>query len=73
MKQWETLDAIEQNPDVVSGAWVFKGTRVPVTALFQNLKDGATVDEFLEWFPGVERAQVEAVLDHELETLTLAS
>ena len=73
MKQWETLDAIEQNPDVVSGAWVFKGTRVPVTALFQNLKDGATVDEFLEWFPGVERAQVEAVLDHELETLTFAA
>ncbi|MAT95771.1 MAG: hypothetical protein CL608_01280 [Anaerolineaceae bacterium] len=73
MKQWETLDAIEQNPDVVSGAWVFKGTRVPVTALFQNLKDGATVDEFLEWFPGVERAQVEAVLDHELKTLTSAA
>jgi len=73
MKQWETLDAIEQNPDVVSGAWVFKGTRVPVTALFQNLKDGATVDGFLEWFPGVERAQVEAVLDHELETLTFAA
>ena len=72
MKQWETLDVIEQNPDVVSGAWVFRGTRVPVAALFQNLKDGAAIDEFLEWFPGVERAQVEAVLDHELETLTSA-
>jgi uncharacterized protein (DUF433 family) len=70
MKQWDTLDVIEQNPDVVSGAWVFKGTRVPVAALFQNLRDGATVDEFLEWFPGVKRAQVEAILDHELETLT---
>jgi uncharacterized protein (DUF433 family) len=73
MKQWDTLDVIEQNPDVVSGAWVFKGTRVPVAALFQNLRDGATVDEFLDWFPGVERAQVEAVLDHELETLTSAT
>lgn len=70
MKQWETLNVIEQNPEVVSGAWVFKGTRVPVAALFQNLKDGATIDEFLEWFPGVERAQVEAVLDYELKTLT---
>ncbi len=70
MKQWETLKVIEQNPGVVSGAWVFRGTRVPVAALFQNLKDGATIDEFLEWFPGVERAQVEAVLDYELETLT---
>lgn len=73
MKQWETLDVIEQNPEVVSGAWVFKGTRVPVAALFQNLKDGATIDEFLEWFPGVERAQVEAVLDYELKTLTPAT
>jgi uncharacterized protein (DUF433 family) len=69
MKQWETLDVIERDPDKVSGIWVFRGTRVPVAALFENLRDGATVDEFLEWFPGVERAQVEAVLDHELETL----
>ena len=69
MKQWEMLDSIEQNPEIVNGAWVFKGTRVPVAALFQNLKDGATIDEFLQWFPGVERAQVEAVLDHELKTL----
>jgi uncharacterized protein (DUF433 family) len=73
MKQWEALNVIEQNPDVVSGAWVFRETRVPVAALFQNLKDGATIDEFLEWFPGVERAQVEAILDYELETLTPAA
>jgi len=73
MKQWETLEAIEQDPDKVSGAWVFRGTRVPVTALFENLRDGATVDEFLEWFPGVKRAQVEAVLDFELERLAIAA
>ena len=71
MKQWETLEAIERDPNKVSGAWVFRGTRVPVTALFENLRDGATVDEFLEWFPGVERAQVEAVLDHELKMLEM--
>ena len=41
---------------------MFSGTRVPVTALFENLEDGATVDEFLEWFPGVSRKQVEQVL-----------
>ena len=69
MKGWETLDAIERQPDKVSGAWVFRGTRVPVTALFENLRDGATVDEFLEWFPPVRRSQVEAVLNYELETL----
>ena len=64
MKQWETLEAVERSPAKVSGAWVFRGTRVPVSALFENLKDGATVDEFLAWFPGVQRWQVEAVLDH---------
>lgn len=73
VNQWETLDAIERNPDKVGGAWVFRGTRVPVAALFENLRDGATVDEFLEWFPGVERAQVEAVLNHELKTLAAAA
>ncbi|MCP4415447.1 MAG: DUF433 domain-containing protein [Chloroflexi bacterium] len=69
MKQWETLDAIERNKDKVSGAWVFQRTRIPVAALFENLRDGATIDEFLEWFPDVERAQVEAVLDHEFKTV----
>jgi uncharacterized protein (DUF433 family) len=63
MKQWETLDAVERDPDKVSGAWLFRGTRVPVAALFENLRDGATIDQFLEWFHGVERSQVEAVLD----------
>lgn len=69
MKDWDQLAAVERNPDVVSGAWVFRGTRVPVAALFENLRDGATVDQFLEWFPGVSRAQVEAVLDHEVHAL----
>lgn len=63
MNQWETLEAIERDPKKLGGAWVFRGTRVPVTALFENLRDGATIDEFLEWFPGVERAQVEAVIE----------
>ena len=72
MKTWETLDAVERNPDKVSGAWVFRGTRVPVSALFENLRDGATVEQFLEWFPGVQRTQVEAVLDYEVMTLATA-
>ncbi len=71
MNQWEKLDAVERNPGKVSGAWVFRGTRVPIAALFENLRDGATVDEFLTWFPGVERAQVDAVLEHELQLLAV--
>lgn len=67
MKQWETINAVERDPRKVSGTWVFRGTRVPVSALFENLRDGATIEQFLEWFPGVERAQVEGVLDYEIE------
>ena len=69
MKQWETLDVIERSADMVSSAWVFRGTRVPVSALFENLRDGATIEQFLKWFPGVQRSQVEAALDYELLTL----
>ncbi len=71
-KSWKHLDAVESHPDKVSGVWVFRGTRVPVAALFENLRDGATVDQFLEWFPGVQRADVEAVLDYEIAALTTA-
>jgi uncharacterized protein (DUF433 family) len=69
MDNWETCSQVERDREKVSGCWVFKGTRVPVAALFANLKDGATVEQFLGWFPGVERFQVEAVLDHELTAL----
>ena len=61
---WNDCPAVEREEGTLSGAWVFKGTRVPVSALFQNLEDGGTVDDFLEWFPGVARQQVEAVLEH---------
>jgi uncharacterized protein (DUF433 family) len=64
MSEWQTCSTVERSPDRVSGAWVFRGTRVPVAALFENLADGASTDDFLEWFPGVTRQQVEAVLQH---------
>ena len=71
-KAWCQLEAVECCPDKVSGVWVFRSTRVPVAALFENLRDGATIDQFLEWFPGVERADVTAVLTHEVKMLTSA-
>ena len=64
---------MERDPERVSGAWIFRGTRVPVRALFENLEDGATVDDFLEWFPGVQRAQVEAVLKHAEHSLLVGA
>ena len=62
MLDWTNCAAVERVPGKVSGAWVFKGTRVPVQALFENLEGGATVDQFLEWFTGVTREQALAVL-----------
>ena len=61
---WNNCPVVEREPGRVSGAWVFRGTRVPVHALFENIEGGASVDEFLEWFPGVTRQQVDAVLEY---------
>lgn len=69
---WSQCKAIERDPRKVSGAWVFRGTRVPVSALFDNLDSGATVDEFLEWFPGVTREQVDEVLSFASQSLATA-
>jgi uncharacterized protein (DUF433 family) len=62
MLDWSTCSEVERQPDKVSGAWVFRGTRVPVRALFENLDSGATIEQFVEWFPGVTIEQVNAVL-----------
>ncbi len=70
-RDWRACPAVERAPDKVSGDWVFRGTRVPLRALFENLRDGASIEDFLSWFPGVQREQVEAVLDFELEALTM--
>ena len=72
MLDWNQCAAVERTPGKVSGAWVFRGTREPVKALFENLEGGARVDDFLEWFPGVTREQVEAVLRHAEHSLAAA-
>ena len=70
MDDTQLLIIMERDPAKMSGAWIFRGTRVPVAALFENLKDGASIDQFLEWFPGVTRSQVEALLDYEITSLS---
>ena len=72
MLDWSQCEVVERTPGKVSGAWVFRGTRVPVKALFENLEGGARVADFLEWFPGVTREQVEAVLRHTEQSLAAA-
>ncbi len=69
---WKNCPVVEHEPGRVSGAWVFTGTRVPVRSLFENIEGGASVDDFLEWFPGVTRQQVDAVLEHVSADLLVA-
>ncbi len=59
---WTGCAAVESREDKLDGAFVFTGTRIPVATLFENLKAGATIAEFLEWFPGSDRKQIEVVL-----------
>ena len=72
MTNWNTCPAVERVPGRVSGAWVFSGTRIPLFALYENLASGATIDEFVEWFPGVDEWQVRSVLEHEAKALRTA-
>jgi uncharacterized protein (DUF433 family) len=72
MLVWSECPAVERTAERVSGAWVFTGTRVPVRALFENLEEGASLDDFLQWFPGVTRDQAVAVLAHAEHSLTPA-
>jgi uncharacterized protein (DUF433 family) len=72
MSHWSTCPAVDRDPLKVSGAWVFRGTRVPVAALFENLEDGAQLADFVAWFPGVTLAQARAVLEHAASTLEAA-
>jgi uncharacterized protein (DUF433 family) len=67
---WSKCPAVESVPGKVSGAWVFKGTRMPVAAVFENLEDGLTIDEIVELYDGLTREQVQAVLDFAAQSLT---
>ncbi len=68
MMNWSSCSVVERDPGKVSGSWVFRGTCVPVTALFENLEGRAPIDDFLLWFPGVTKEQVQTVLDHNIHS-----
>jgi len=65
---WSQCPAVESIPGKVSGAWVFKDTRMPVSIVFENLESGATIDEIMEWFD-VSRDQVVTVLEFAARSL----
>jgi uncharacterized protein (DUF433 family) len=66
---WSQCPAVESIPGKVSGAWVLRGTRMPVSIIFENLKAGANVEEIMEWFDGLDRQQVEAVIEFAARSL----
>lgn len=59
---WSQCPDVESVPGKVSGAWVFRGTRMPVALVFENLEDGMTIEELIETYDGITREQVRAVL-----------
>jgi uncharacterized protein (DUF433 family) len=67
---WSQCSAVESVPGKVSGAWVFRGTRIPVAAVFENLEDGLTIEEIVQLFDGLKQEQVKAVLDFAAQSLT---
>jgi len=70
---WSQYAAVESVPGKVSGAWVFRGTRIPVVAVFENLEDGLTVNEIVEMFDGLKQEQMKAVLDFAAQSLSAHS
>jgi uncharacterized protein (DUF433 family) len=65
---WSQCPAVESIPGKVSGAWVFKGTRMPVSLVFENLEAGATIEEIMDWFH-LTRDQIVDVLEFAARSL----
>jgi len=66
---WSQCSAVERIPGKVSGAWVLRGTRMPVSTIFENLEAGANIDDILQWFDGLDREQVKAVIEFAVRSL----
>ena len=66
---WSQCSAVESVPGKVSGAWVLKGTRMPVSAIFENVEAGASVDDIMQWYDGLNREQVKAVIEFAVRSL----
>ena len=69
---WSQCPAVESVPGKRSGAWVLRGTRMPVSAIFENLEVGANIDDIMEWFGGLDREQVKTVIEFVVRSLDKA-
>jgi len=69
---WSRCPAVESIPGKMSGAWVLRRTRMPVSAIFENLEAGANIDDIMEWFEGLDRGQIQAVIEFAARSLDQA-
>jgi uncharacterized protein (DUF433 family) len=69
---WSECTAVESVPGKLSGAWVLRGTRMPVSAIFENIEAGASINDLMEWFDGLDREQVKAVIEFAARSLDRA-
>ena len=70
---WSLCPAVDRVPGKVSGTWVLRGTRMPVATIFENLEAGARLDDLLTWCEGLDRKQVQAVIEFAVRSLDLAT
>lgn len=68
---WSDCEAVEQTPGKLSGAWVLRGSRMPVSVIFENLQDGLRIEEVAHLFDGVSVEQIREVLSFTARTLSL--
>ena len=66
---WSQCPAVESVPGKVSGAWVLRGTRMPVSVIFENLEARANIDDIMDWFEGLDRSQITAVIEFAARSL----
>src|SRR6266478_2362058 len=66
---WSQCPAVESVPGKVSGAWVFRGTRMPVATVFAGLEEGMTINDLIETYDGLTREHIEAVLEFAARSL----
>ncbi|MDE0221668.1 MAG: DUF433 domain-containing protein [Spirochaetaceae bacterium] len=66
----DTREIYHSDPNIMGGAFVFTGTRVPVDSLIAHLKAGDSLEQFLDGFPSVSRDQAEGFLEHALAQAT---
>ena len=68
---WSQCPAVESVPGKMNGAWVLRGTRMPVAIIFKNIEAGANTDDIMEWFDGLDREQVKAVIEFAARSLDM--